>query len=205
VWESNDSTNPFDQAASIDVTTHFIDPQLLNAPSSIFPQSPPSSGSIEPAEFGAVVDWNIFPELGIITQDQGNEFGSSNYPTSSSSHSEPGTRSSTPTSCTNYGTKSFHRGPGRPKNSERERYAEMAKGRSAISARRQLHNNSAMRSRLKLNIGLDQLWGEVPEQLRVQALGGNLSRHLSRADKLEVVLLYMRIMQTKVKSAGPEI
>lgn len=45
---------------------------------------------------------------------------------------------------------SFHRGPGRrpgrPKSSERERYADMAKSRPAISARRQLHNNSAMRS-----------------------------------------------------------
>lgn len=187
----SESASPAYWTASIDDTTFFIDPQLIGAPAPLSPPSPSSSSaSVESQE----LDWDIFPELSVALEDR-----ELSYTPTFSNSSQQESRSSTPTPHMNFDMPP-HRPRGRPKKSEGERYDNTTKSRSAISICRQFHNDSAMRSRLKVNTLLDNLWDEVPEWHRVQRLESKFSLSLSRADKLEVVISYMRIMQAKVRS-----
>ena len=90
-----------------------------------------------------------------------------------------------------------HRGPGRP--SKAQLAAEGDKrlsGRSLITMRRQIHNGSAMRSRARFNSILEELWDEVPEVYRTE-VGSDNSRLLSRAEKIEYVISYVRDLKNK--------
>jgi len=92
------------------------------------------------------------------------------------------------------------RRPGRPRNVEmtarNEKADQSAKRltkRMLTTIKRQVHNDSAMRSRLRFNTILDDLWEEVPEWERSQALAkGDPSRCLCRAERIEIVTLYLR-------------
>jgi len=97
------------------------------------------------------------------------------------------------------------RGPGRPSKAQlaAEGFggSRRASGRNLVTARRQIHNDSAMRSRAKFNCVLDELWNEVPELEKQKAtMGMDPSRQVSRADRVEIVIMYMRKLQRKVKS-----
>jgi len=97
------------------------------------------------------------------------------------------------------------RGPGRPSKAQlaAEGYdgGRRPSGRTLVTARRQIHNDSAMRSRAKFNSVLDELWNEVPEGERQKAtMGMDPSRQISRAERVEIVIMYLRKLQRKVKS-----
>ena len=74
------------------------------------------------------------------------------------------------------------------------------RGRSLITARREVHNNSAARSRARLNSMLDNLWSTIPTELRVRptaesVLNPHLVREISRACQVEIAVSYMLSMQ----------
>lgn len=104
------------------------------------------------------------------------------------------------------------RRPGRPtksqlavQSSDRKRPA----GRSLVTARRQTHNDSAMRSRARLNTALDNLWNTIPTVQRVRpmsesGLDFHPVRDISRADKVEIAVSYMRKLQKHLKSSFDE-
>lgn len=85
------------------------------------------------------------------------------------------------------------RGPGRPSKAQLAALGaeKRLKGRSLIAMRRQIHNGSAMRSRARFNTVLDELWNEIPEDNRQEA-SMDASRQLSRAEKIEHVISYVR-------------
>ena len=87
------------------------------------------------------------------------------------------------------------RGPGRPKKTEQ---GSSAARRSRV-AKREFHNDSAMRSRAKFNSALDELWNELPETARLEAIRNESSRQISRAKKLEVMISYLKSLQAKVE------
>jgi hypothetical protein len=63
-----------------------------------------------------------------------------------------------------------------------------------------LHNESASRSRGKLSTTLDKLWAQIPEQeRRKKSKELHSSRPLAKAEKVEIVLGYVRQLQDKVK------
>jgi hypothetical protein len=193
VGEPNESASPLHRAPTADVTTLF-NPQPVNAANSLLPHS--TLENVESQEPGHVSEWGISSDLVTVVQDRRAEFGFSNSPSNCQSKSRNSIKIPNP----KYGMPSSCRRPGRPKKSEQRPYSGVTKGQLKKSARRQFHNDSATRSRAKFNTLLDQLWDEVPEGQRVQALGENISRQLSRADKIEVVVSYVRIMRAKVKS-----
>jgi len=72
-------------------------------------------------------------------------------------------------------------------------------GHSAVKLRRQMHNDSAMRSRARLNKALEELWSAIPLPERTaQAAGGEDSRDVCRAVKVEIAIAYLKKFQTKV-------
>ena len=72
--------------------------------------------------------------------------------------------------------------------------------RSRIVMRREHHNNSALRSRTKFNSALDELWQEMPETVRSRASGEIAPRELSRAEKVEVVISYIRDVRSSMEN-----
>ena len=75
--------------------------------------------------------------------------------------------------------------------------------RSLVTTRR-MHNDSAMRSRCRLNSMLDDLWSAVPTAQRVRPKsqsGLNTDHEISRADKIEIAVLYIRKMQEYLKNS----
>jgi hypothetical protein len=88
------------------------------------------------------------------------------------------------------------RGPGRPCKAQLAAMQSDEKrptGRALVTMRRQIHNDSAMRSRARFNSVLDELWNEVSEEERSKALSkADPTRQLSRAEKIEVVISYLR-------------
>ena len=78
-----------------------------------------------------------------------------------------------------------------------------------VKARREFHNNSAARSRARLNAMLDNLWSTIPPELRVgpksesaSAMGHTLGRELSRASQVEIAVSYIESMQDDLKSSS---
>ena len=82
------------------------------------------------------------------------------------------------------------RGPGRPSKAQLAREESEGKqtGKNMVTIRRYVHNDSAMRSRARLNTLLDELWDEVPEKERLT----HPLRLLCRAEKIEIVRSYLR-------------
>jgi len=54
--------------------------------------------------------------------------------------------------------------------------------------RRKVHNDSAMRSRNRFNVVLDELWNEVPERERPS----DPCRPICRAERIEIVIAHIR-------------
>jgi hypothetical protein len=88
------------------------------------------------------------------------------------------------------------RGPGRPCKTQLAALQADEKrptGRALVTMRRQIHNDSAMRSRARFNTVLEELWNEVPEDERSKAIAkSDPTRQLARAEKIEIVISYVR-------------
>lgn len=127
-----------------------------------------------------------------------------NYPSPSLSTSSSNTNHTDQSPCTTPKSQDSiavpRRRPGRPskaemaaRNGKAAQSAKHSTKRMLTTIKRQVHNDSAMRSRLRFNTVLDDLWEEVPEWERSQALAkGDSSRCLHRAEKIEIVALYLR-------------
>jgi hypothetical protein len=64
-----------------------------------------------------------------------------------------------------------------------------------------MHNDSAMRSRARLNQALEDLWKLVPEEERVsQPEIGEDQREVCRAVKVEVAISYLRKLKVELAS-----
>jgi hypothetical protein len=84
------------------------------------------------------------------------------------------------------------RGPGRPRGSR-------TKPRDDRKFLTRVHNESASRSRAKFTASLDKLWNQIPAQERKKKLQElNSSRPLSKAEKVEMALEYVRRLQAKM-------
>ena len=98
------------------------------------------------------------------------------------------------------------RGPGRPSKAQSAAQFPNSKrptGHSAVKIRRQMHNDSAMRSRARLNNMLEELWNAIPTQERIlypDMMGGDLdnTREVCRAAKVEVAIHYMKKLQSQL-------
>jgi len=91
-------------------------------------------------------------------------------------------------------------GPGRPNKAQLAARSSPENRRSMISKSRQLHNDSASRSRARFTAVLEELWNEVPpsERLRSEQLEVFGQRQLSRAEKVEMAILYVRKLQQQL-------
>lgn len=104
------------------------------------------------------------------------------------------------------------RRPGRPTKSQLAMQNSGGKrpaSRSLVTARRQIHNDSAMRSRARLNVALDNLWNTIPTVQRVRPTSESgpdfhTVRDISRADKVEIAVSYIRKLQKHLKSSFDE-
>ena len=95
------------------------------------------------------------------------------------------------------------RGPGRPSkvNPASSLPPKRPTGHNAVKLRRQMHNDSAMRSRARLNQALEDLWKLVPEEERVsQPEIGEDQREVCRAVKVEVAISYLRKLKVQLAS-----
>ena len=92
------------------------------------------------------------------------------------------------------------RGPGRPSKSELAARGIDRKPCANHAWRREVHNDSAMRSRAKFTSALCDLWQEVPEQMKMNAIRDDNGRQISRADKIDIVISYMRGLQAKLNA-----
>lgn len=100
------------------------------------------------------------------------------------------------------------RGPGRPSKAQGNSHFPGGKrltGHSAVKFRRQMHNDSAMRSRARLNNVLEELWNLIPKQERIgqQGLGEGESdenREICRAAKVEVAIEYLKKLQNQLET-----
>jgi hypothetical protein len=84
--------------------------------------------------------------------------------------------------------------PGRPSKAQLASNTRPT-GRAAITIRRTVHNDSASRSRARFTKVLDELWNVVPERERIVAQDVEPTRPLSRAEKIEIVIGYVRELQ----------
>jgi hypothetical protein len=110
--------------------------------------------------------------------------------------SVPSLRSIAPKTCSQFpnGTMAPHRCRGRPKKGV---YQEPA----FKEARRQNHNHSASQSRARLNALIDELFHLLPEPSKVQRrVGTNQVRKITKSDKIEMVILYVRSIQEKMRA-----
>jgi hypothetical protein len=85
------------------------------------------------------------------------------------------------------------RRPGRPRKEDMHRVH--------VTANRQIHNNSASRSRAKFFTVFENLWSLVPEEVQSRDLLGCETIHrrgTSRAKKGQIVIEYLRELQGKV-------
>jgi hypothetical protein len=97
---------------------------------------------------------------------------------------------------------SMRRRPGRPSKAEiaaRGHENKNLSSRSKHTLRREFHNGSATRSRAKFNGALEELWEVVPEEHRMHALGIDVARQVSRAEKVEIIISYIRKLRTEAE------
>ena len=95
------------------------------------------------------------------------------------------------------------RGPGRPRKAPNSALFPTNKrptGHAAVKLRRQLHNDSAMRSRARFHEALEELWNVVPAlDKAVQSENGiDDNREVSRAVKVEVAINYLKKLQVQL-------
>jgi len=81
------------------------------------------------------------------------------------------------------------RRPGRPSGTGRRQHP------SEKIVRKHLHNASASKSRARFSAALDKLWDQVPEHKLTTT---NPSRPLTRNEKVDITLAYMKELQTKL-------
>jgi Helix-loop-helix DNA-binding domain len=98
------------------------------------------------------------------------------------------------------------RGPGRPSKAQTAAHFPGTKrptGHSAVRLRRQMHNDSAMRSRARLNKALEELWSVVPNQERILQPENNVddNREVCRAVKVEVAINYLKKLQGQLSGS----
>jgi hypothetical protein len=88
-------------------------------------------------------------------------------------------------------------GPGRPTKAELRARTSAEYRVSIISKSRRLHNDSASRSRARFSAMLDELWNEIPitERRTTDQLEVFGQRQISRAEKVELAILYVRKLQ----------
>lgn len=128
-----------------------------------------------------------------------------NYPSPSQSLSSTSNSQDDQTAYTKPKSKnsiSIHRRrPGRPSKVQLEaRKGNHPTGRKLALIKRQVHNDSAMRSRARFNTVLDELWEQVPECERPQTPGkADPSRSVHRAEKIEIAILYLRKLRRSVR------
>jgi hypothetical protein len=100
------------------------------------------------------------------------------------------------------------RGPGRPSKAQNSAQFPNKRptGHSAVKLRRQMHNDSAMRSRARLNKALEELWKVVPAQDRTfqSENGVDDNREVCRAVKVEVAINYLKKLQAQLSDSGKE-
>jgi hypothetical protein len=85
--------------------------------------------------------------------------------------------------------------PGRPSKAQAAQFPGQKRptGHSAVKFRRQMHNDSAMRSRARLNSVLEELWNLIPKR---EKLGESTEeREICRAAKVEVAIGYLKKLQ----------
>jgi len=95
------------------------------------------------------------------------------------------------------------RGPGRPTKAQAAANYSNSKrptGHSAVRLRRQMHNDSAMRSRARLNKALEELWSSIPVPERTAQAAGEDNREVCRAVKVEIAIAYLKKLQAKVST-----
>jgi len=92
------------------------------------------------------------------------------------------------------------KGPGRPSKAEMATRTTAKNRRSMVDRSRQLHNDSASRSRARFSSVLEDLWNEIPlsERARSDQLEVFGQRQLSRAEKVEMAVLYVRKLQQQL-------
>jgi len=94
------------------------------------------------------------------------------------------------------------RGPGRPTKAQAAANYPNSKrptGHSAVKLRRQMHNDSAMRSRARLNKALEELWSAVPPPERtVEPGGGGDNSVVCRALRVEIAIAYLKKLQARM-------
>jgi len=81
--------------------------------------------------------------------------------------------------------------------------------RSRVATRRQTHNDSAGRSRARLNDMLETLWSTIPTEQRIRSnsesgFHSDQAREISRAGKVEIAISYIRKMQKHFNSSFDE-
>ena len=91
------------------------------------------------------------------------------------------------------------RGRGRPRKSQLAAHDSTTRKRPTRSWQRERHNGSATRSRAKFNDALDTLWKSVPKEQQLQGLGPDISRQISRAEKIEIVISYVRVLHATLR------
>lgn len=98
------------------------------------------------------------------------------------------------------------RGPGRPSKAQSAAQFPNNKrptGHTAVKLRRQMHNDSAMRSRARLNKALEELWKVVPKHERAieSEEGTEDNREVCRAVKVEVAINYLKKLQAQLSNS----
>ena len=91
------------------------------------------------------------------------------------------------------------RGPGRPSKAQLAAEGIHGKRGRSVTIRREIHNDSAMRSRARFNSVLDQLWAVLPKKERAAMPNSDASRTVCRAEKIEIVIEYVKKLQLEAQ------
>jgi hypothetical protein len=99
--------------------------------------------------------------------------------------------------------------PGRPIKKQRSSNSKRLPKHAITKHRRKMHNDSAVRSRARLNNVLETLWTIIPKHERILRSGlldgeGEEGLGLTRAVKVEVALDYMNRLQMQVRGSSGE-
>jgi len=93
------------------------------------------------------------------------------------------------------------RRPGRPTKGETlvKYFNSTRPTQSSTNGKRNIHNQSASRSRKKLNEALERLWDEIPSSERtVPANGSKDNVRVCRADMVEMAIVYVKKLRKRV-------
>ncbi len=96
------------------------------------------------------------------------------------------------------------RGPGRPSKQEKEKFSNK-KPYTSAQRRRELHNESALNSRTRLNVALEEQWNVIPEAEKSQTGMENSGGKVCRADRVICGTNYMKKLQRLADLKGGDI